>query len=634
MDNLLKEQIRIREENTLLKSLLNKSKQELHQAQHELENFKVRFQRYFNLPLHGIAITSPQKEWIDFNDRTCAILGYSREELVRLKWSEITYPEDLPMETAQFERLLSGQMEQYTIDKRFVSRGGEIVWTSIAMGCVYKQDGSPDYIVAYMEDITSRKLAEHSLKESESRYRSLFENSLIGICLNELNGRIIRTNKAFARIFGYNNEKTLLSEVQNVNMLYKDPDKRKKIVWIFRKHGFVDTAEIEAIKRDGTPFFVLASISGVKTDTEIQSYLQATVIDITERKMMEKELKAASLYTRSLIEASLDPFITINADGKITDVNLATENITGLKREQLIGSDFAEFFTQPEKARIGYNTVFVKGMVRDYPLTILNQNGRKREVLYNATLFRNKDGEVQGVFAAARDITDRKKMESEMRKSRELLENLNLRLQQIREDERKVISREIHDELGQSLTALKLDLNMLSPYLQNNPEALVKLESMVGLLSNTIMDVQRIASVLRPQILDDLGLVPAIEWYCEEFENRSRIKCSMDLCEINSPDPRISLTFFRILQETLTNVIRHSKASEVDVILKKSEKGISLSIKDNGIGIPKNKIKSKHSLGLLSMNERVKQMGGKINILSGKGTGTKLTTFIPVKNQV
>ena len=139
--------------------------------------------------------------------------------------------------------------------------------------------------------------------------------------------------------------------------------------------------------------------------------------DITERKRAEEELRKASLYARSLIEASLDPLVTISSDGKIMDVNQATEQVTGITRNRLIGSDFSDYFTEPVRAREGYQRVLSEGLVRDYPLSIRHISGRTTDVLYNATIYRNEAGEVQGVFAAARDITERKQAEENLRDS-------------------------------------------------------------------------------------------------------------------------------------------------------------------------------------------------------------------------
>ncbi|MBE3073847.1 MAG: PAS domain S-box protein, partial [Actinobacteria bacterium] len=137
--------------------------------------------------------------------------------------------------------------------------------------------------------------------------------------------------------------------------------------------------------------------------------------DITERERMDEELRAVSLYTRNLIEANLDPLMTISSDGKITDVNDATEQVTGVSRERLIGSDFADYFTEPEKARAGYEQVFSQDVVRDYPLTIRHASGRTTDVLYNASVYKNEAGAAQGVFAAARDITESKRLAEELR---------------------------------------------------------------------------------------------------------------------------------------------------------------------------------------------------------------------------
>ncbi len=145
-------------------------------------------------------------------------------------------------------------------------------------------------------------------------------------------------------------------------------------------------------------------------------------IDITERKKAEAKVRVASLYSRSLIEASLDPLVTISPDGKITDVNKSTEEVTGYTRNQLIGSDFSNYFTEPIKAREGYEQVFAKGFVKDYPLVIRHTSGRITDVLYNASVYKNKKGKIQGVFAAARDITDRKKAEAALQKANETLE--------------------------------------------------------------------------------------------------------------------------------------------------------------------------------------------------------------------
>jgi PAS domain S-box-containing protein len=147
-----------------------------------------------------------------------------------------------------------------------------------------------------------------------------------------------------------------------------------------------------------------------------------THTDITQHKKAEEATQAASQYSRSLIEASLDPLVTISAEGKVTDVNKATEEVTGVSRDNLIGSDFADYFTEPQKAREGYQQVFSQGSATDYPLAIRHASGKVTDVLYNASVYRDAQGKVLGVFAAARDITERKKAEDARRESEEKLQ--------------------------------------------------------------------------------------------------------------------------------------------------------------------------------------------------------------------
>jgi PAS domain S-box-containing protein len=242
----------------------------------------------------------------------------------------------------------------------------------------------------------------------------------------------------------------------------------------------------------------------------------------------------------------------------------------------------------------------------------------------------NNEIRLMEIIASAIGVEEaRKQAEEEIRKSKKLLEDLHKHLTEILENERALIAREIHDQIGQSLTALKLDINRMKEFVGSNPEAVAMLRGMIELVTNTIKDVQRISSELRPGILDDLGLVSAIEWYCGEFKERTGIKCSLKLDDSFTDDSQKSLIFFRVFQETLTNVIRHARASSVNIKLHQSDKGTTLTIQDNGIGIPEEKIESQKSLGLINMRERVKQFNGKIDFSSKKGEGTKLTIFIP-----
>ena len=346
-------------------------------------------------------------------------------------------------------------------------------------------------------------------------------------------------------------------------------------------------------------------------------------VKITDRKRAEEKLKAASLYARSLIEASIDPLVTISADGKVMDVNRATELVTGVLREQLIGSDFSDYFTEPEKAKEGYKKVFSEGSVRDYPLAIRHSSCHITEVLYSATVYRNEAGEVQGVFAAARDITDRKMAEKALQESESRLRHLSSQLLTVQENERKRISREIHDSIGQTLAAIKFGLeNKLNQIGKGPAPPGVSLESIISLAQNGIEESRRIQMDLRPSILDDLGILATIGWFTREFQkvySQISVEKETNIEEKDVPNP-LKIVIFRIIQEAMNNISKHSRATLIQLSLGKRGDKIELMIEDNGMGFDLET--SKRGLGLTSMRERTELSGGAFVIESTPGKGT------------
>jgi len=223
------------------------------------------------------------------------------------------------------------------------------------------------------------------------------------------------------------------------------------------------------------------------------------------------------------------------------------------------------------------------------------------------------------------------KAEEELKKSREELRNLSTYLQSVREEERTRIAREIHDELGQALTALKIDLSWLNNRLPEEQKPLFeKIESMSKLIDSTIQTVRRISSELRPGILDDLGIAAAIEWQAEEFQSRTGIKCEVTLePEDIILDKDYSTTIFRICQEAMTNVARHANATRVEVSLKEKSGKLVLEVKDNGKGITEEQIADPKSFGLIGIRERTHFWEGEVIISGIPDKGTTVTVSIP-----
>ena len=231
-----------------------------------------------------------------------------------------------------------------------------------------------------------------------------------------------------------------------------------------------------------------------------------------------------------------------------------------------------------------------------------------------------------------REIAERKRAEEHLRKSGESLRALAAHLQSVREEEWTRIAREIHDELGQSLTGLKMDLTWVANRLPGDQRALVqKTKSMFGLIDDTIQSVRKIASRLRPEVLDQLGLTAAIHWHAGDFRKRTGIRCKLSLpSDVPALDRERSTAAFRIFQELLTNVARHANATRIDIAMQMESGGLVLTVEDNGKGIAESVIHDPKSLGLLGMRERVLPFGGSIEIAGAPNKGTKVRVSIPL----
>lgn len=324
-----------------------------------------------------------------------------------------------------------------------------------------------------------------------------------------------------------------------------------------------------------------------------------------------------------------------DADCRYIAVNRAYVAACGMPERQIVGSLPSEVWP-PELAQKYLRTdreVLETGRRRRYEEQRRDRNGELRWYETIKTPVRDREGGIIGTAGISRDITDRKIAERELIESRAQLRELSAYLQDVREAERTRISRELHDELGQNLTALRLGLDWAQRHLQPGQDRLAaRLLRLRELSETTVRSLQTIASELRPGILDDLGLVPAIEWLVESFGERTgvAIHASVDVDDSGcSHDARTAI--FRILQEALTNACRHADAKSITVDLREADEAIELMVADDGRGIcatPPGRRKPR-SLGLLGMHERATMVGGRLSVTSEPGRGTVVSLRIP-----
>jgi PAS domain S-box-containing protein len=338
--------------------------------------------------LDPLVTISPQGKITDVNEASINATGATRTELIGSDFSEY-FTEPNKAKSGYEKVLKEGKVSDYPLTIKH--KDGKLM-DVLYNASVYKDEkGRVIGVFAAARDITAQKQA--------SQYaRSLIEASLDPLVTISAEGKITDVNEASIKASGATREELIGSDFSEY---FTEPEKAKEGYEKVFKEGFVSDYPLTIKHKDGKLMDVLYNASVYKDDKGKVLGVFAAARDITAQKQ-------ASQYARSLIEASLDPLVTISAEGKITDVNDASVRATGIQRERLIGTDFSVYFTEPDKAREGYQQVFKIGQVKDYPLTIKHKNGKLMDVLYNASVYKDDKGKVLGVFAAARDITAQK----------------------------------------------------------------------------------------------------------------------------------------------------------------------------------------------------------------------------------
>ena len=357
------------------------------------------------------------------------------------------------------------------------------------------------------------------------------------------------------------------------------------------------------------------------------------VRDVSERRVAQETLALREAYLRSMLDNL--PYLAWlkNPEGKFQVVNQPFANATGRARPaNVLGLD--DFAVWPHELALRYVADDQEVMQTQQQKLVEEQIsvlGELRWVeTFKSPVF-DAAGKVIGTTGLAHDITQRRQLQEEQRRSREQLRALAAHVESVREQERVRIAREIHDELGQSLTCMGMDLAFLDRQIDpDNKEAAARVAALVELVKDTIRCVRRISSELRPSILDDLGLGAAIEWLANDFETRTHIQCTVEVPEDLSLSFELATPLFRVCQEALTNVTRHAGATSVSIWLACSDTDIALDIKDNGRGITEEEIRRYGSLGLLGMKERIGILGGTLDVAGKPGGGTALSIRIPL----
>jgi PAS domain S-box-containing protein len=596
-------------------------------AEEMLRESEAKYRNLFEHTKDAVFVADAQTGIIiDANMAACNMLDMPREKIIGMHQSQL-HP---PAEVERYQQIFRNHVENKVAitEELFVQRP-DSKRIPVDISASVMELAGKSIIQGSFRDITERKQAEELLQKERDNFYSILERAPYGVMVLEADGKFSFVNAEFTNISGYTLE-DIRPASKWMHRAYPDQHYRNMVkeTW---KNDYTQSKDEETFrKRFGRTFsraFTVICKDGAAKDIEFRTAFigdEGTMFmlsDITERQRMLALLETAAAEWRTTFDAINDAVCLLDPYGKIIRCNNAMLRLLGKSFSQIMNHHCWEVIHGVSEAPQSCPIARV-GKTHQRESEVMFKDARWINISVDPLL--DEDGDLIGSVHIMSDITDRMRIQNELQDSREQLRNLTVHLESVREQERTNIAREIHDELAQTLTALKMDLSWLDHRLPRDPQSLSeKTKSMNNLIDSTLQTVKRISAELRPGILDDLGLVAAIEWQAEEFQNRTGISCNVTVDPQDlTVDQDLSTAIFRIFQETLTNVARHAHATNVAVGLKERAERLTLRVRDNGTGIKEEQIFDPKSFGLIGIRERVYPWGGKFSIkgIPGKGT--------------
>ena len=503
-------------------------------------------------------------------------------------------------------------------------------------------------IIAAREVLTAEEgtaLARVALEASEARLAGIVEwseDAIIGLALD---GTVTSWNRGAEKAFGYRSAEALGKPIT----LIVPEDRRTEAAQVLAKIArgeAVEHFETQRCAKDGRLIDIALTVSPIRDAAGAVVGASKISRDITRRKRAEAEaaqmrtaLTAAQTRLGAIVDSAMDAVITVDPAQNIVLFNRAAEQVFGVRREEAIGTGLDRFIPARFRAghrhhvdQFGRTGVTSRRMGDVTTLWALRADGAEFPI--EASISQADQGGDRYYTVILRDITVRKQHEDELKRQQQELRELSARVLEAREEEKARLARELHDELGQLLTALKMDLSWLRERIPA-AEMAKKAEEMSALLDRTVMATRRISADLRPLMLDDLGLADAAAWLVEDFGKRSGIECRIQLPPpeaLEDLSKSVATALYRAVQESLTNIARHAQARRTWVIFSAENGHIHVEIEDDGRGIAAEDLAKARSLGLRGMRERIAYLGGSLEIAPAPRGGTRIRVRVPAKN--
>ncbi|MGB7623895.1 MAG: PAS domain S-box protein [Terriglobia bacterium] len=568
-------------------------------------------------------------------------------------WSAL---EDTPSLMTALERLAKGGIDAVLLDLGLPDSQGIstfmklhhqfprtpfVVLTGLIdekLGLQAVREGAQDYLIKGQVDsqllrrailyAVERMQGKEALLRSEERYRLLVEKNHAGVYRATLDGRIMDCNEAFVHMFGYASREEILAGP--MRDLYFDPSEREAITARIGVEHTLSNIELRLKRKDGSPVWVLANKNLVEWEADKPPIILGTIVDITRRKQAEEALQQSESRLRAIVEAEPECVTIVAPNGNFLQMNPAgLAMIEADSFEEIRGKSVLPMIAPEHRAAFqAFFRVVSSGKRASLEFEIVGLKGTRRWVESHAVPIADEAGS-SCVLAVMRDLTERKQAEK-------ALHGLSTRLLQLQDEERRRIARELHDAIGQNLAALVMNLTLAHKSAdKRNPKARQAITGSLEVAERCLKEMRTLSYLLHPPLLDEDGLASALAWYVKGFAERSGIKVDLKV----SPDfgrlpQEVETTLFRVVQEGLTNIHRHSKSPIAGIRLSRRPTMVKLEIRDKGQGMPTKVLHLNNSnvgqlgVGILGMRERARQLGGRMEIVSSR-RGTTVRVVIP-----
>jgi PAS domain S-box-containing protein len=680
---------RVKDRTNELQKSNEQLKQEINQrklAQEALKESEEKYRAIWQNAHEGIFIAAGGK-FRFLNPAIVRMIGHPLEELLSKPFTAFIHPDDGAMVLERHYKRLRGEAIPSRYPFRMVDPSGKEKWVEIDSALI-AWEGEPAAL-GFMTDITERRLLEeelwkhrHHLKEmvaertaelklanrqllleiterkkadealrrNEQMLSNILSASPIGISYFE-GGKVKWTNQAMVEIFGEDRQKNYPE--RRLKEFYSCVDEYRRVREIFfycLKEGKPAQADAKFRRTGGSVFDGQINISALDPSKPKKGTI-ITISDISARKDAEKALRESeekyrSLYEESVraqeiyesvLKSSADSIVIYDTQGRAKYVSDSFTKMFGWTLQEVENGQ-SQFVPQSEqevtKSRI--NSVLREGIADSgFETKRFTKDGRLLDTSISASRYHDHEGDPAGILVILRDITEQKRAEDALAQSEKQLRLLSAELLTAQEKERKRVAQELHDGIGQSLTAIKFKLENALNQTEGDGSNKESLRTIIPVIQNAIEEVRRISMDLRPSILDDLGILATITWFCREFQtiySGIQIEKQIDLKEHEVPK-RLKTVIFRVLQEALNNVAKHSCADTVQLHLRRKGREIELAVQDNGVGFDPGTVFSpeigRRGFGLASMKERTESRGGRFEIVTDNQYGTFIRALWP-----